>query len=87
MTVRLLNRLRERRSFVLDDELSSLSRLDQAVAFVAALELAKHGEVELTQHTFFGPISVAVREVAATGEDADGDISVSVSTETEFQIA
>lgn len=87
MTVRLLGRLRQRREFVLDDELKTLSRLDQAVAFVAALELCKHGEVELTQTELFGPIHVAVRQAAAEGDDAGEVAGTDAKTETEFQIA
>ncbi len=96
MTVRFLDVLRSRESFTLDEVVEGMSRLDQAVAFVAALELCKHGRAELQQDELFGPIRVTVH---ATVED-DGDIvhdvdeewtegapSLKQAGETEFQIA
>jgi segregation and condensation protein A len=67
MTGRLLGMLRERRTVQLDDALKGMTRLDQAVTFVAALELCKAGDVELIQEDRFGPITVAVREAQAAG--------------------
>lgn len=58
MTGRLLVLLRERRRVRFDEVAAGLSRLDQAVAFVAALELCKHGQVQLEQAEPFGPIVV-----------------------------
>ncbi|MCW2925961.1 MAG: chromosome segregation and condensation protein ScpA [Thermoleophilia bacterium] len=69
MTGRLLGVLRQRRTFQLDEAIEGLTRLDQAVAFVAALELCKAGQVELVQEDRFGPITVNRREVAAHGSD------------------
>ncbi len=50
--------LRRRRRFVFDEEVSGLSRIEQAVAFLALLELRKAGEVRLGQPAPFEPISV-----------------------------
>lgn len=69
MTGRLLGVLHKRRTFTLDEAVDGLTRLDQAVAFVAALELCKNGQVELKQDDRFGPITVTRREA----EQVDGD--------------
>ncbi|MCW2950402.1 MAG: chromosome segregation and condensation protein ScpA [Thermoleophilia bacterium] len=66
MTTRLLGALRRKLTFSLDDAVEGLSRLDQAVAFVAALELCKNGHVELRQDARFGPIVVSQRVGANT---------------------
>jgi segregation and condensation protein A len=50
--------LRRRGRFVFDREIERLSRVEQAVAFVALLELRKAGEVDLRQLAPFEPISV-----------------------------
>jgi segregation and condensation protein A len=50
--------LRSRRRFVFDREVDSLSRVEQAVAFLALLELRKAGEVALGQPAPFEPITV-----------------------------
>ncbi|MCW2962195.1 MAG: chromosome segregation and condensation protein ScpA [Thermoleophilia bacterium] len=84
MTGRLLTALRQRTKFTLDEAIEGLNRLDQAVAFVAALELCKNGHVELRQDARFGPIEVTRRE--ATG-DADGEAADGAAGETEFQTA
>lgn len=73
MTGRLLGVLRQRRTFSLDEAVEGLTRLDQAVAFVAALELCKAGEVHLSQDDRFGPITVTQREAGAVdGSEAAG---------------
>jgi segregation and condensation protein A len=51
--------LRRRRRFDFDGEVEGLSRLEQAVAFLALLELRKAGEVALAQAAPFAPIRVA----------------------------
>ena len=51
--------LRRRRRFDLDAEIGSLPRIDQAVAFLALLELRKAGEISLEQASPFGPIRVS----------------------------
>jgi segregation and condensation protein A len=50
--------LRGRPGFRFDDEVDGLSRLEQAVAFLALLELRKAGEVRLDQAEPFAPIAV-----------------------------
>jgi segregation and condensation protein A len=50
--------LRKRRRFVFDNEVDALSRVEQAVAFLALLELRKAGEVKLGQPAPFEPITV-----------------------------
>lgn len=82
MTTRMLAVLQARRSFVLDDVTQGLSRLDQAVAFVAVLELCKNGYVQLTQPEAFGPIEVG-HQAAATAPGG----AVAQVPDTEFQIA
>ena len=47
--------LRRRRRFDFDAEVGSLSRIDQAVAFLALLELRKTGEIALEQAAPFAP--------------------------------
>lgn len=82
MTGRLLGVLQQRRTFSLDEAVEGLTRLDQAVAFVAALELCKSGKVLLAQEDRFGPIQVTRREVAPGEDEAtgttptDGDMGV-----------
>ena len=51
--------LRTRRVFDFDAEVGALSRVDQAVAFLALLELRKAGEVALEQAAPFAPIRVS----------------------------
>ena len=50
--------LRRRRVFDFDGEVAGLSRVEQAVAFLALLELRKAGEVSLAQAGPFAPIRV-----------------------------
>jgi segregation and condensation protein A len=50
--------LRRRRRFIFDREVGELSRIEQAVAFLALLELRKGGEVALGQAAPFDPITV-----------------------------
>jgi segregation and condensation protein A len=59
---RFLERFRallRRASFVFDEEVDGLSRIEQAVAFLALLELRKGGEVRLSQAAPFAPIGVS----------------------------
>ena len=51
--------LRRRRVFDFDGEVAGLSRVEQAVAFLALLELRKSGEVSLAQPGPFAPIRVS----------------------------
>jgi segregation and condensation protein A len=50
--------LRKRRRFVFDSEVDTLSRIEQAVAFLALLELRKAGEIKLGQPAPFELITV-----------------------------
>ncbi len=51
--------LRRRRLIDFDTEVASLDRIEQAVAFLALLELRKLGEVRLSQAAPFAPIRIA----------------------------
>ena len=51
--------LRKRRRFDFDAEVEEMSRVDQAVAFLALLELRKTGEIALEQAAPFAPIRVS----------------------------
>jgi segregation and condensation protein A len=55
--------LRRRRRFDFDAEVGGLSRVDQAVAFLALLELRKAGEISLDQAAPFAPIRVSRPDV------------------------
>jgi segregation and condensation protein A len=61
--------LRSRRRFDFDAETAGLSRVEQAVAFLALLELRKRDEIALEQAAPFAPIRVA----RAGKETADRD--------------
>ena len=54
--------LRRRRVFDFDGEVSGLSRVEQAVAFLALLELCNAGEIALAQAAPFAPIRVSRAE-------------------------
>jgi chromatin segregation and condensation protein Rec8/ScpA/Scc1 (kleisin family) len=54
--------LRRRRRFDFDHEARGLSRVEQAVALLALLELRKSGEVAIEQAAPFAPIRVARAE-------------------------
>ena len=51
--------LSRRRVFDFDGEVAGLSRVEQAVAFLALLELRKGGEVALSQAAPFAPIRIS----------------------------
>jgi segregation and condensation protein A len=51
--------LHRRRRFDFDAEVSGLSRVEQAVAFLALLELCKSGEIAISQAAPFAPIRVS----------------------------
>jgi len=51
--------LARRRRFDFDSEITGLSRVEQAVAFLALLELRKAGEIALSQAAPFAPIRVS----------------------------
>ena len=54
--------LSRRRVFDLDAEVEGMSRIEQAVAFLALLELRRSGEVGLEQAAPFAPIRVSRAE-------------------------
>jgi chromatin segregation and condensation protein Rec8/ScpA/Scc1 (kleisin family) len=56
--------LRRRSRFDFDGEVAELSRVEQAVAFLALLELRRSGEIVIDQAAPFAPI-----RVARTGEE------------------
>jgi segregation and condensation protein A len=51
--------LRRRTRFDFDSEVAGLSRAEQAVAFLALLELRRRGEIAISQAAQFAPIRVA----------------------------
>jgi segregation and condensation protein A len=61
--------LRRRRRFDFDAEVAGLSRVEQAVAFLALLELRKQGEIALQQAAPFAPIRVARAGEEITAEE------------------
>jgi segregation and condensation protein A len=54
--------LRRRRRFDFDGEVAGMSRVEQAVAFLALLELRRSGEIALSQAAPFAPIRVAIAD-------------------------
>ena len=56
--------LRRRRRFDFDTEVHGLSRVEQAVAFLALLELRKTGEIAISQARPFAPIRVSTSHAA-----------------------
>jgi segregation and condensation protein A len=55
-----------RTRFDFDTEVEGMTRIEQAVAFLALLELRKAGEIELSQAATFAPIRVQRNEAAKT---------------------
>jgi segregation and condensation protein A len=60
--------LRRRRRFDFDAEVGGLPRVEQAVAFLALLELRKAGELSLDQAAPFAPIKVVRQETSPAQE-------------------
>ena len=60
--------VRKRRAFLFDVEVRELSRIEQAAAFLALLELRKSNEVALDQAAPFGPIRVSRSRVERSQE-------------------
>jgi segregation and condensation protein A len=56
--------LARRTRFDFDSEVEGMTRVEQAVAFLALLELRKGGEIEISQAAPFAPIRVQRNEVA-----------------------
>jgi segregation and condensation protein A len=61
--------LSRRRVFDLDAEVEGMSRIEQAVAFLALLELRRSGEVALEQAAPFAPIRVSRAEAVVERRD------------------
>ena len=59
--------LRRRRAIDFDHVVGSLPRVDQAVAFLALLELRKAGEIHIQQAAPFAPIRIARADVEERG--------------------
>jgi len=61
--------LLRRRRFDFDAEVQGLSRVEQAVAFLALLELRKEGEIAISQAAPFAPIRIARADDAISRSD------------------
>lgn len=59
--------LRRRARFDFDQELGGLSRVEQAVAFLAMLELRRNGEVRIEQAAPFAPIRISRTDAEREG--------------------
>jgi len=70
--------LRRRRRFDFDQEVGELSRVEQAVAFLALLELRKAGEIRIEQAAPFAPIRIARDEEGVRSRDEEGGSSWNV---------
>jgi chromatin segregation and condensation protein Rec8/ScpA/Scc1 (kleisin family) len=68
--------LRRRRRFDFDQEAAELTRLEQAVAFLALLELRKAGEIRIEQAAPFAPIRVHSAGNQARTEEGDSSWTV-----------
>jgi segregation and condensation protein A len=64
--------LRRRRRLDFEQEVSGLSRVEQAVAFLALLELRKGGEIRIEQAAPFAPIRIMKEKDRAGAEPAHG---------------
>ncbi|MGH2922144.1 MAG: hypothetical protein ACRDKU_08780, partial [Gaiellaceae bacterium] len=63
--------LSRRSRFDFDSEVEGLSRIEQAVAFLALLDLRRAGEISIDQARPFAPIRVA-REESASEREREG---------------
>jgi segregation and condensation protein A len=70
--------LRRRRRFDFDQEAAELTRIEQAVAFLALLELHKAGEIHLEQAVPFAPIRVRSARAGTHHASEEGDSSWNV---------
>ncbi len=68
--------LRRRRRFDFDVEVGALSRVEQAVAFLALLELRKADEITIAQAAPFAPIRVASGEERSSGDERRAEWTV-----------
>lgn len=68
--------LRRRRRFDFEQEVTGLSRVEQAIAFLALLELCKAGEIRIEQAAPFTPIRVARAGLPGVSHpDEEGEIA------------
>jgi segregation and condensation protein A len=65
--------LRRRRRFDFEQEVGRLERIEQAVAFLALLELRKSGEIRIEQTAPFAPIRIARAEEGDPVVEEEGD--------------
>jgi segregation and condensation protein A len=70
--------LARRRRFDFDQEVEGLSRIEQAVALLALLELRKGGEITIEQAAPFAPIRIGRAEEGITSRDEEGGRSWTV---------
>ncbi len=70
--------LRRRRRFDFEQEVAGLSRIEQAVAFLALLELRKGGEIRIEQAAPFAPIRITRPEEGIVQSTEEGDSSWNV---------
>jgi chromatin segregation and condensation protein Rec8/ScpA/Scc1 (kleisin family) len=61
--------LRRRSRFDFDQEVGELSRIEQAVAFLALLDLRRSGEITIEQSAPFAPIRIGAAGKESTAED------------------
>jgi segregation and condensation protein A len=59
--------LRRRTRFDFEQEIGGLSRVEQAVAFLALLDLRRSGEIEIDQAAPFAPIRISRTDVESEG--------------------
>jgi chromatin segregation and condensation protein Rec8/ScpA/Scc1 (kleisin family) len=81
--------LRRRRRFDFEQEVGRLSRVEQAVAFLALLELGKAGEIRIEQAAPFAPIRVAgARLQPGTGSvsHAEGVVTTNEEGESSWNV-
>jgi chromatin segregation and condensation protein Rec8/ScpA/Scc1 (kleisin family) len=68
--------LRRRRRFDFEQEAAGLSRIEQAVAFLALLELRRAGEIRIEQAGPFTPIRVHQEGTRPDTEEGDSQWNV-----------
>ncbi len=82
--------LRRRRRFDFDREVAGLERLEQAVAFLALLELRKAGEIAIGQAAPFAPIRVTAgagpRSGSGSASSEEGTVVVAEEGESSWNV-
>jgi segregation and condensation protein A len=87
MASRLLTLLAARRNCTFDEVIGECSRLDQAVAFVAMLELCRSGRLNLEQEEPFGTINIERVLAGETPTHLDAATEAAEAGSMEIQIA